>query len=108
MFLNPKKTAEHGRFDAAHELGHLAMHTHTVPRNREAELEADRFASAFLMPRGDVFGHVPPPVTDGYAHDYPFYKGLVDRTADSGFKMKEVSADRGYLGATNMLATLQL
>src|ERR1044072_6978494 len=46
-------------------------------------------------------------VSDGYAHDYPFYKGLVDRTADTGFKMKEVSADKGYLGATNMLATLQ-
>jgi hypothetical protein len=46
-------------------------------------------------------------VSDGYAHDYPFYKGLVDRTADSGFHMKEVSADKGYLGATNMLATLQ-
>lgn len=25
-----------------------------------------------------------------------FYKGLVDRTADSGFQMKEVSADKGY------------
>lgn len=60
VFLNPKKSAEHGRFDAAHELGHLTMHTHTVPRSREAELEADRFASAFLMPQGDVFGHVPP------------------------------------------------
>jgi len=46
-------------------------------------------------------------VSDGYAHDYPFYKGLVDRTADAGFKMKEVSADKGYLGASNMLATLQ-
>lgn len=46
-------------------------------------------------------------VSDGYAHDYPFYKGLVDRTAEAGFKMKEVSADKGYLGATNMLATLQ-
>jgi transposase len=46
-------------------------------------------------------------VSDGYAHDYPFYKGLVDRTADSGFQMKEVSADKGYLGASNMLATLQ-
>ena len=37
-------------------------------------------------------------VSDGYAHDYPFFKGLVDRTADAGFKMKEVSADKGYLG----------
>jgi hypothetical protein len=36
-----------------------------------------------------------------------FFKGLIDRTAESGFKMKEVSADKGYLGASNMLATLQ-
>jgi transposase len=46
-------------------------------------------------------------VSDGYAHDYSFFKGLIDRTAASGFKMKEVSADKGYLGASNMLATLQ-
>ena len=46
-------------------------------------------------------------VSDGYAHDYRFFKGLVDRTADAGFKMREVSADKGYLGASNMLATLQ-
>src|SRR5215203_1621842 len=36
-------------------------------------------------------------VTDGYAHDYPYFKGLVDRSAESGFKMKEISADKGYL-----------
>jgi transposase len=46
-------------------------------------------------------------VSDGYANDYPFFKGLVDSTANAGFKMKEVSADKGYLGASNMLATLQ-
>jgi transposase len=46
-------------------------------------------------------------VSDGYAHDYPFFKGLIDRTAETGFKMKEVSADKGYLGADNMLATLR-
>jgi hypothetical protein len=46
-------------------------------------------------------------VSDGYAHDYPYFKGLVDSTAKAGFQMKEVSADKGYLGATNMLATLQ-
>ena len=46
-------------------------------------------------------------VSDGFANDYPFFKGLVDRTADQGFKLKEVSADKGYLGASNMLAALQ-
>lgn len=63
VFLNTKKSAEHARFDAAHELGHLTLHTHGVPRSRDAELEADRFGSAFLMPQGDVLGHVPPPST---------------------------------------------
>ena len=46
-------------------------------------------------------------VSDGYAHDYPFFKGLVDRTADNGFNVKEISADKGYLGGTNILASLQ-
>jgi transposase len=46
-------------------------------------------------------------ISDGYAHDYQYYKGLVDKTAASGFQMKEVSADKAYLGASNMLATLQ-
>jgi transposase len=46
-------------------------------------------------------------VTDGYAHHYPYFKPLVEQTAKIGFKMKEISADKGYLGATNMLASLQ-
>jgi len=46
-------------------------------------------------------------VSDGYAHDYPYFKPLVEQTAKAGFKMKEISADKGYLGATNMLASLQ-
>src|ERR1041384_7842472 len=46
-------------------------------------------------------------VSDGYAHDYPFFKSLLDRTAESGFKMKEVSADKAYLGADNLLQTLR-
>ena len=46
-------------------------------------------------------------VSDGHAHDYHYFKGLVDRTAESGFQMKEVSADKAYLGAENLLATLE-
>jgi hypothetical protein len=40
-------------------------------------------------------------VSDGYAHDYHYYKALVNRTAETGFNMKEVSADKAYLGAEN-------
>lgn len=59
VFLNTKKSAERSRFDAAHELGHLVLHRHDEPRGREAEHEANRFASAFLMPRGSVLAHAP-------------------------------------------------
>ncbi len=53
-FLNTTKSVEHGRFDAAHELGHLVLHRHGAPTGRAAEREADAFASAFLMPRATV------------------------------------------------------
>jgi Zn-dependent peptidase ImmA (M78 family)/DNA-binding XRE family transcriptional regulator len=59
IFLNRFKSAERGRFDAAHELCHLTMHRHGGPKGRNAELEANRFASAFLMPRGGVLAHLP-------------------------------------------------
>lgn len=59
VFLNTKKTAEHSRMDAAHELGHLVLHGHGGPQGREAEHEANAFGSAFLMPPGSVLAHAP-------------------------------------------------
>jgi Zn-dependent peptidase ImmA (M78 family)/DNA-binding XRE family transcriptional regulator len=58
-FLNTTKSVEHGRFDAAHELGHLVLHKHGSPSGRKAEQEADAFGSAFLMPRSSVRARVP-------------------------------------------------
>jgi transposase len=46
-------------------------------------------------------------VSDGYQYDYPYYKPLVDKTAQSGFKMSEISADKGYIGDSNLLATVR-
>jgi Zn-dependent peptidase ImmA (M78 family) len=56
IFLSTGKTGERGRFDAGHELGHLVLHgEHQVPSGRPAaEVEANRFAAAFLMPRASV------------------------------------------------------
>ncbi|WP_409478692.1 ImmA/IrrE family metallo-endopeptidase [Pseudobdellovibrio sp. HCB154] len=54
VLLNVTKSAERSRFDAAHELAHLVLHQHGKPQGRDAELEADRFASAFLMPKASV------------------------------------------------------
>lgn len=59
VFLNTYKSAERSRFDAAHELGHLVLHIHGENKGREVEREADQFASAFLIPRGDLVSQVP-------------------------------------------------
>jgi len=59
VFLNTFKSAERSRFDAAHELGHLVMHKHGAPQDsRQAESEADKFASNFLMPADDVLSRI--------------------------------------------------
>lgn len=58
IFLNTTKSGERGRFDAAHELGHLVLHgEHEIPHRPAAEVEANRFAAAFLMPRASVLAH---------------------------------------------------
>ena len=59
IFLNTMKSGERGRFDAAHELGHLVMHHHGGPGGRKAESEADAFAACFLMPQSSVVARQP-------------------------------------------------
>ncbi|KAB7613362.1 ImmA/IrrE family metallo-endopeptidase [Amylibacter sp. SFDW26] len=59
IFLNQEKTAERSIFDSAHELAHLVLHHHAGAKNdRGAEMQADRFASAFLMPEADIRSNV--------------------------------------------------
>jgi Zn-dependent peptidase ImmA (M78 family) len=52
IFLNTEKDASsRTRFDAAHELGYLVMHTECPPGEKFQENQANRFVSAFLMPK---------------------------------------------------------
>src|SRR5688572_4404240 len=44
-------------------------------------------------------------VSDGYSNDYHHFKPLVEQTAKIGFKMAEISADKGYIGGENLLTT---
>lgn len=46
-----KESACRQRFDIAHELGHLVMHEGVVTGDRVTENQANRFASALLLPR---------------------------------------------------------
>jgi Zn-dependent peptidase ImmA (M78 family)/transcriptional regulator with XRE-family HTH domain len=45
------RSACRARFGIAHELGHFALHTGVLTGDRLTEAQANRFASAFLMPR---------------------------------------------------------
>jgi Zn-dependent peptidase ImmA (M78 family) len=66
VFLNTLKSAEHGRFDAAHELAHLVLHRHSGPHVPDAEKQANAFASAFLMPHASVLANAPRMATLSY------------------------------------------
>jgi len=73
VFLHTGKSAERSRFDAAHELGHLVRDVCTMRHGnkddratKEMEVQADRFASAFLMPMDSVMANRPPACTSGY------------------------------------------
>jgi transposase len=46
-------------------------------------------------------------VSDGYAHDHGYFKPLVEKAAENGFTLKEVSADKAYLSGENLLTTLR-
>jgi Zn-dependent peptidase ImmA (M78 family) len=58
VLSSQKDSAARSRFDAAHELGHLILHRwigadelEDPKKLKDIEREADRFASAFLLPR---------------------------------------------------------
>jgi Zn-dependent peptidase ImmA (M78 family) len=65
VFLNMFKSAECSRFDAGHELAHLVLHQAGGVSGRVAEDQANHFASAFLMPKGDVLSALP------FVHNLP-------------------------------------
>jgi Zn-dependent peptidase ImmA (M78 family)/DNA-binding XRE family transcriptional regulator len=57
VFLNTSRSGERQRFDAAHELGHLILHSeHEMDpsTSKEREAQANAFAASFLMPRSAI------------------------------------------------------
>lgn len=55
ILVDVRKSGERGRFDVAHELGHLVMHgEHKEVAGPDAEQEANAFAAAFLLPATSV------------------------------------------------------
>jgi Zn-dependent peptidase ImmA (M78 family) len=60
VVLNPiKRDYYRQRFDVAHELGHLIMHSDADPGGRFVEEQAHRFASELLMPAAEIRDALP-------------------------------------------------
>jgi Zn-dependent peptidase ImmA (M78 family)/transcriptional regulator with XRE-family HTH domain len=61
VVLNPVKHDYYRqRFDVAHELGHLVMHSDAEPGGRTVEDHANRFAAELLMPAAEIRDELPP------------------------------------------------
>lgn len=60
VFLTHHKSPERGRWDGAHELGHLVLHQ-GAPKGRQTEAEADAFAAEVLMPERAIRDTAPYP-----------------------------------------------
>jgi len=54
-----KMSSSRARFDLAHELGHMLLHTDTEAESPNVEDEANAFASAFLLPRSGLLREFP-------------------------------------------------
>lgn len=66
------KTGDRLRFTLAHELGHLILHRNRRPSsNQLAEVEANAFAGALLMPKKDALSALTPSMS---LNDYVYVK----------------------------------
>jgi Zn-dependent peptidase ImmA (M78 family)/transcriptional regulator with XRE-family HTH domain len=54
-----KQACDRGRFNAAHELGHLVMHKPSVDNISTLETQAHWFAAEFLMPADEIADDLP-------------------------------------------------
>lgn len=95
------------RFSAAHELGHLLLHSDCVPGDTQQERAADVFAAEFLTPRAAITPLLPPRLDLKKLGELSTQWGV---SVDSLLRRcKEVGAvsDATYRRAHQRLATLR-
>lgn len=59
VLASDKADKARSRFDVSHELGHLVLHGADIWGTSEVEKQAHHFASAFLMPRDQIYEELP-------------------------------------------------
>lgn len=97
------------RFTAAHELGHLLLHTDVNPGDIDQEREADRFAAELLTPAAEIGPELPPrlriPALEPLSQRWGVsVASLIRRTRELGLTT-EISTRRAYQRLTYLQTT---
>lgn len=97
------------RFTAAHELGHLLLHTDVTPGDIDQEREADRFAAELLTPAAEIGPELPTrlriPALEPLSRRWGVsVASLIRRTRELGLTT-EISTRRAYQRLTYLQTT---
>ncbi|KQY58847.1 XRE family transcriptional regulator [Aeromicrobium sp. Root495] len=93
-----------GRFDAAHELGHLILHPDTEPGSKIVENQAHSFAAEFLMPREEIIDQLPRRIDWPHLHELKRHWGVSLRALVYRSKALGVLSDASYRRANQQLS----
>jgi Zn-dependent peptidase ImmA (M78 family) len=87
MLMNSRASGERIRYTLAHTLGHMVLH-HNVEPYQGMEVEADRFAAAFLMPAEEIKAELEPVTIEHLVKMKPAWgvslQALIRRAKDVG------------------------
>lgn len=72
--MNSEVPGDRYRFSLAHELGHMVMHALPGDDDEKMELQANEFASSFLMPPVEIRPHLAPPSIEKFARAKGYWK----------------------------------
>ena len=105
VFLSPRTSDKaRGRFDAAHELGHLIIHPDTEPGSKIVENQAHAFAAEFLMPRNEITDQLPRRIDWPHLHELKKHWGVSLRALVYRSKTLGVMSDASYRRANQQLS----
>jgi Zn-dependent peptidase ImmA (M78 family)/transcriptional regulator with XRE-family HTH domain len=93
-----------GRFEAAHELGHLLLHPDTEPGSKLVENQAHAFAAEFLMPRDEIIDRLPRRIDWPVLHDLKRHWGVSLRALVYRSKTLGRLSDASYRRANQQLS----
>lgn len=97
IFLNKRRTSDRIRFNLAHELAHFILHWGMkVSEDRDVEIEANQFASEFLMPTRDIEQYLTRLNLDKLAELKRYWKTSMKSIVKKAYALGTMTKDQYY------------